>query len=552
MISWIQRTFQQHFKWLFLILLVFVIVSFIFITNASSGLGQASRHLPSRPFFGINLNSTEDSQALVKDATLSVQLHGRRLQIRSEAQFQQYALQRHAALHLANELNLPAPTQEQLARHVQSLGAFAGANGSFDPKIYAAFRDSLDTNPQIREADVSRVIAEDVIYQEVLSLLSGPGYTLPVEVKNQLERADSLWTIEAVAIDFDSYKPAITPTDEALAKFFEQNASSYEIPAMVGAAYVDFPSSAFAGQVTFSEEGLRAYYDANSTRFLPPLSDKPEKPLAPDAAFAAARAKVEEAYRAERARNLANAAASELSVALYEKKVSADALPAFLKDRQLALKSVAPFNAQNTPAELGSSRGLINESRKIGPDHLYSDPVDTGHGAAILVWKESIPARQPGFAEVKERVKADYIERERHRLFVESGRALRTALETRLKAGDTLAKALSASSSVIAAKTSIKTWPAFTLATPPQDIDYSVYGAISGLQKGELSPMISSVEQGFIVYAADRKVPDVDPASAKYTETRDRLAAIGASRNGGEILAQIVDTELAKTAPANP
>jgi peptidyl-prolyl cis-trans isomerase D len=552
MISWIQRTFQQHFKWLFLILLVFVIVSFIFITNASSGLGQASRHVPSRPFFGINLNSSEEAQALVKDATLSVQLHGQRLQIRSDAQFQQYALQRHAALHLAAELNLPAPTQEQLARHVRSLGAFAGVDGTFDPKRYATFRDSLDTNPQIREADVSRVLAEDVLYQEVLTLLSGPGYALPVEVKNQLERADSLWTIEAVSIDFDSYKPSISPTDDALAKYFEQNASAYEIPAMVGAAYIDFPSSAYASQVTFSEEGLRAYFDANSARFLPPLSDKPEKPLAPDAAFAAARKQVEEAYKLERARNLANAAATDLSVALYEKKISADDLPAFLKDHQLSLKSVTPFNARNTPAELGASRGLITESLKIGPDHRYSDPVDTGRGAAILVWKESIPARQPGFVEVKDRVKADYIERERHKQFIESGRALRTALETRIKAGDTLTKALAASSSVIAAKTSIKTWPAFTLATPPQDIDYSVYGAISGLKKGELSPMISSVEQSFIVYAVDCKVPAIDPSSAKFIETRDRLATIGASRNGGEILAQIVETELDKTAPANP
>ncbi|HEY9247973.1 MAG TPA: peptidyl-prolyl cis-trans isomerase, partial [Rariglobus sp.] len=196
MISWIQRTFQHHFKWLFLALLAVVIISFVFITNASSGFGHTAKQTPARPFFGINLGSSEDTKRLVADATLSVQLHG--MQIRSEGQFQQYALQRQAALHLADELRLPAPTEKELVQHVQSLRLFTDADGRFDNKRYNEFRDSLKTNPQIREADVSRVIADDVTYQQVLKLLSGPGYVLPVDVQNQLNRVDSTWTLEAV------------------------------------------------------------------------------------------------------------------------------------------------------------------------------------------------------------------------------------------------------------------------------------------------------------------------------------------------------------------
>jgi peptidyl-prolyl cis-trans isomerase D len=160
MISWIQRTFQQHFKWLFLTLLAVVIVSFVFITNASSGFGHTAKPTPARPFFGINLGSAEDTQRLVKDATLSVQLHG--MQIRSEGQFQQYALQRQAGLHLAGELNLPSPSNDELARHIQTLRAFSGPDGQFDAKRYAEFRDSLKTNPQLKESDVTRVLDGDI------------------------------------------------------------------------------------------------------------------------------------------------------------------------------------------------------------------------------------------------------------------------------------------------------------------------------------------------------------------------------------------------------
>lgn len=550
MISWIQRTFQQHFKWLFLALLAVVIVSFVFITNASSGFGHTAKQTPARPFFGINLGSSEDQQALVKDATLSVQLHG--MQIRSEAQFQQYALQRHAALHLAEELNLPAPTDAELVAHLQTLRAFAGADGQFDAKRYAEFRDSLKTNPQLRESDVTRVISDDVTYQQVLKLLAGPGYVLPLDVQNQLNRADATWTLEAVTIDYAGFKPAIAVSDEALSKFFEYNTARYEVAPKVAVSYVEFPSSAYADKVTFTEAGLRAYFDANPARFTKTAGDKPAAPSTPDADFAAARKQVEDAYKAERAKTLATSAASDFAVALYDNKVTGATLDAFLASRQLARKTVAPFNADSVPAELGGSRRVAIEALKTGPQKPFSDAVDIGRGAAILVWTESVPARQPALAEVKARVTSDYLESEKRKRFSEAGRALRTALENRLKAGDTLAKAVAASTAVISAPLSTKSWPAFTLATPPQDIDYNVYSALEGLQKGELSQMVSTAEQGLIVYAADKKLPSSDPASPKFTEMRSRLASYTASRNGGERLAAIVEAELAKSAPATP
>ena len=550
MISWIQRTFQQHFKWLFLALLILVIVSFVFITNASSGFGHVAKQTPARPYFGINLAAAEDTKGLVRDASLSVQLHG--MQMRSEGQFQQYALQRLAALHLAGELNLPSPSNDDLASHIQTLRAFAGPDGKFDAKVYAKFRDDLKTNPQLHESDVTRVIADDVTYQQVLKLLSGPGYVLPADIQQQLNRANTTWTLEAVTVDLPSFSPAINVTPEALAKFMEFNGARYEIGPKVGVSYIDFPSAAFVGKVTVTEEKLRAYYDANSARFLKPLGDKPAAVSTPDADFAAARKQVEDAYKLERAQALANDAAGDLAVALYDGKVTAATLDAFLAARQLSRKSLAAFNASSIPAELGTNRRVADEALKTGPQRLFSDPVDTNRGAAILVWNETLPSRQPALAEVKERVTADYLESEKRKRFSEAGTALRTALEARLKAGDTLAKAVAACSSTIPAKLDIKTWPTFTLAKPPQDLDYSIYNAIENLPKGALSPMVTTVEQGLIVYAADKKLPSADPTSPQFAETRTRLAAYTASRNGSDVLSGLVTAELAKSAPATP
>ena len=54
MITWIQRSFQQHFRIIFGILLVLIIVSFIFVTNASSGLGRTSHTYLTLFMFGAS------------------------------------------------------------------------------------------------------------------------------------------------------------------------------------------------------------------------------------------------------------------------------------------------------------------------------------------------------------------------------------------------------------------------------------------------------------------------------------------------------------------
>ena len=52
MISWIQKTFQHHFRTVFAVLLVLIIISFVVGINASGGFGQAERRHVDRPFFG--------------------------------------------------------------------------------------------------------------------------------------------------------------------------------------------------------------------------------------------------------------------------------------------------------------------------------------------------------------------------------------------------------------------------------------------------------------------------------------------------------------------
>ncbi len=556
MISWIQRTFQHHFRTVFGVLLAVTIISFIVTIGAGPGIGRGDRRDVKRDFFGYNLASQEDMGQVMGDASLSIELQVGYSDVDQE-QIKTYALDRVAALKLADQWAIPAATSTEITDMIKGLRIFAGADGQFDATRYNSFRDSLKVNSQTSEADIARVIGDQVRVQKVQQLLDGPGYVLPADVRRQLLRTDTSWTIATATIDYAAFAPAISPADAALQAYYKDNAAKYQITPRILASYVDFPATDFIGAVKVTEADVRSYYDANTARFPAPAAKdaaKPGQPAAmpktpdPAADFAAVRTVVEAALKVDRARDLAAKAASDVAFALYEGKVSAGlAMDSFFASRKLAIKPLAPFSQEAGPAELGGSSDIADAVAKLDAQHAFSEAVATNSGAAIIVWKGSVPARQPALAEVRDKVRADYIETEKRKRFVELGRTLRDLIESRMKAGDTFAKAAAAAQASQGVKIEAKTLPAFTLGTRPQDLGQSVAGALEHLEKGQVSDMVADGDKGTIVAALDKKTPDLSETSPRFGEMRDMIASFTARQGASSYLSEIVAQELKRT-----
>lgn len=556
MISWIQRTFQQHFKWLFLILLAVVIVSFVFITNASSGLGgHGQPKIPDRPFFGLNLSKVEDSRPLIQDAQLSLFLQRSANQPEpSPSEVEQYALQRHLALHLADELGLaaPSPDSPEVAAHIQTLGHFTDPAGKFDPKAYSAFIDSLKINPRLTEGDIARVILDDIRAQAYQKLLSGPGYVLASDLAEQLGRRDTKWTLALATIDGAAFAPGIEISDTALQTWFDSNARRYEVGARVSVAAVRVPASRYTASLNFTEAELRAAYDANPSKY--PVA----APLAADASadlkFASVRAAVEAGLKQESATKSALSAIDDLAVQLLEKRIAPDKLAAFLATQNLTIEELGPVSSDSIPASLGgtaASSQILSETVRLAADRPYSNPVQTPDGAALLVWRETIPAHVPTLAEVRDRAAADYRDAEKRRLFNEAGRKLRATVAAALVAGQEFSPALNAAATAAGLKVEIKTPAAFTLAQPPSDFDYSAYQALATLEQGKVSELIPTRDSSaLLVHAIKKEVPAFDPAAPEVAQIKTQMAGALASRNAQGLMSESIEAELAKSAPA--
>lgn len=559
MISWIQRYFQHHFRTIFAVLLGIIIISFVFTIGASPGIGRGDRRVIDREFFGYNLNLQSDQQRLMGDAGLSANLRYGAFGGLDSEQIQNYAFHRAATLHLADQWHIPNATLSEIEAQIKTLRMFMGPDGQFDPKAYQTFRDNLKSNSRgLSEADIARVIGDDVRAEKVQALLAGPGYVLPAEIKNQISRADTTWTLATATADYAAFKPEIKPSDADLTQFFEQSGGRYDVPPRVVVSYVDFPAANFQSTVNVTDAEIRAHYDANPSLFPKPAdAAKPATatpnitpPSDPNADFAAVRPQVEAALKLERAQKLAAKAASDLSVALYEARANTPAaVESFLAAKKITPKTLPPFAREAPPAELGGSPEIAAEAFRLSNSRPVSDALTTRNGAVILIWKETQPSHKPLFAEVRDKVAADYIENERRKRFVELGKSIKSQLETRLKAGDTFEKAAAAVASSAGVKLEPKTLPAFTLRSRPQDVDYSVLGTLERLDKSQVSDMVLSADKGVFVYAIDKKLPDVSETNPQFVETRKQIANYNGRSAASAYISELVEQELKKSAP---
>jgi peptidyl-prolyl cis-trans isomerase D len=569
MISWIQKYFQHHFRLVFGIMLVIIVVPLVWVFNTSSGTGgQGSRGIAPRPFFNYNLSLPEDSAKVYGDAQLSLQLKLGPMMAYSGLDadtMNQYALTRTTSLHLANEWHIPAATAAEITEAIKKLRMFAGPDGQFDAKSYATYRDTLKTNPRgLTEGDIARVIGDDVRVDHVNKLLGGPGYVVPGDIKNQLADSDTTWSLGTATVDYAAFKVDVKPTDADLTKFFEENSFRYEIPPRVVATLVEFPSAAHAASVTPSEAEIRAFYDENPTRFPKPVAVKPADGKTPEPAkvdpaadYAAVRPQVEATLKLQRAQQLAVKAASDFAVALHAafegKQPSEPDLQSFLAGRKLTQKPVPAFTASDMPVELGGNPNAVQEAFKLNARRFASDAFPIPVGGGVLLWKDTQAPRKPLFAEVKDKVSTDYIDNEKTKRFIELGKSIKSQLEARLKAGDAFDKAVATVATATSTTIEAKTIPPFTLRTRPQDLDYAINSTLERLEKGQVSDMLrSSAEKALFVYALDKKAPDLSDANPRYVETRDQLSAMVARSSASAVVIELTQNEDKKSAPKTP
>ena len=74
-------------------------------------------------------------------------------------------------------------------------------------------------------------------------------------------------------------------------------------------------------------------------------------------------------------------------------------------------------------------------------------------------------------------------------------------------------------------------------------------GKLDALDKGTVSEMALDADKGYLVYAADKKLPDLSPTGAEFAQMRASIAAFMAQRGASSYLGELVAQELKRTEP---
>ena len=90
-------------------------------------------------------------------------------------------------LKLANQIGIPAPSDEEGRAFIKSKSLFHNSQGKFSSEEYTKFQDRLDTNGNDAKTQFVQAVQEAITVDKIRDVLQGPGTALPFEATARFE-----------------------------------------------------------------------------------------------------------------------------------------------------------------------------------------------------------------------------------------------------------------------------------------------------------------------------------------------------------------------------
>jgi peptidyl-prolyl cis-trans isomerase D len=549
MITSLQNFFLKHNKWLFGGLLVVIIVTFVLTIGPQSFFGSGSgMQRKALQYYGYDLSSESDQRAMAFTAEISAILHPE-LQLRRE-QIMDYAYLRVAALGIASQLGIPQPTTSELSEYVETLMIFADRQtGEFSAETYNQMMEALQSNARFDKQSIGMVLREDYRIKQVRDALSGPGYALPFEIRQDYLDRETSYTVSLANFPYDSFNPEISATDEELLQFFNENPSRYEIEETLSVTALLFKAANFLTEVPAStEEDLQAWFATNKARYEAnreqpaPVEGEETPPELPELALDDVREQVVAEWQSSQAGRIAAKKSEQFSLKLWQDSVALDSpeFDSMLQEYKVQTRDLPPYSRQQSPAQADVPAQLLNSMWIFAsnPNRYFSDIAQIRDGAVILVKRGLTEARMPAFEEVREAVATDYELSEKRRLFAEKGRELTETLAGRLESE-------SFADAAAALGLAVEDLEPFTGSAVPQQLRSSaLWEQAQFLPQGSVSPMVILEDKGILACIREKSVPEIDTLSEDYKAFVEQRTDGFSDAMGWARLREITDTSL--------
>ncbi len=559
MFTLIQTLLQKHHKVVFTLLLAVIVVAFVFTignfspVNRIPGGGSAA----AQSYYGIVLNSPEHNA--MTDMTLrSANLQGN--PIATQQELAQLTLARIAAIYLANQLDIPEPTDAEVEEAIRALPIFADPQtGEFSEEIFTSHIDAAKANNPNAGRSLRTIIAQDIRLEAVQRLAMGPGYVTDPEVAEYFRLQNQ--TLDAVVAYIDPVPTQGPPSDQQLQAFIDQNPTRFAPPSRYNLDYTILTPGAFQVEdIQLTQGQLRSYFRQNQTDFADEEGNLP--------AFEAVQEEIRGAMIEQLSRQEAAGVAEELGLAVQTGELvpGTDAFRERMQALGLTVESLPP----TTPELLGQS--LRPQQTEEGAEFadverpLEGTPFEPFSSDFLQAFVQAVQGNRLAFAlrlendalglvilrgsqefdpppldEIRDEVAEAFADvKLRESVSLRAGE-LRPQIESRLAAGEdfeAIAEDLGLETSSMSG-ISLNAPPMRTLA-PPQVLAQTPVGGLTPTQV-DLDP-ITQKPVGRVVFIAAKDAPEFFSGSAQATGLRNALA--NRARNstfGGFVLELMIE-----------
>lgn len=516
MITLLEKFLEKHSRWLLIFLFVVVIVPFIFTIGAVPSFGHGRNRAP-RKFFGLNLDSPKDLESAQRTTAMSLWL-----QKQSDLPFEQALFGRQTWLAIANDLQIPDPTERQLGRYIRTLPAFLDGD-QFSESAYGEFRRQAD--PTL----AARTLAEDWKINLLAANLAAAPLTLEAETILQWKLLNSRWVIDVARLPFKNFHVEVEVDDGKLVRFFREHQKYFLSPETVTIAVVHFPGGAVAEP---TEAELERFFEENK-KLWPAAGENPDF-------FRSHRREILDRHRTVLQRQEALKRASDFAYGLYEGGITADRMDEIGQRAERMggqIETIDPFSRKNIPNYRGLPSEILAGAFSLSSDNFFSDPIPLEDGAAILLFRGRRPEEAPDFEAVRSAVTEQFRAHETLRLFMERAKDLRRSL---LSHGDDFPAAARGCGF------SVRTEPMFSLKDRPETVPAEYVSAFIGLKSGAISQFLVDRPDLILIHVQERRLPEDQPAGQDLKDLHRQLSTAANHRMLQELLNRLIGSELEK------
>lgn len=502
-------TIRKHQRWLWILIITAVIISFVAFFSPNQGMGGRGGGSSVVGTIDGAPVSGNDIQEQLMLANLSGYLRFGENYRTSQGQRMGFNLKQALAQRLLIETRRQAMglevSDEAVAQWIREYLK--------DPKTgslnYPGFLQNTLIPAGFTESQFLNFVRQEVALQEIERLVGVTGQLVtPQEAETEFRRVNETFKITLATFAASNFLASVVADDAAVGTFFTNRLAEYRIPDRAVLSFVRFEltnhladaAALMAGRADVTNQMEQMYQQRGADAF----RDEANNPLSKEAAME----KIRDGFMRQIANQFAGSNAVAFANELGQMEpMSADNLATLATRKGLLVQKTPPFAGGARPMGLEDIRDLNSGMSRVSPSQPFTPPMEGARGVVVAAVTERIPSSVPALDSIRSRVQSDFKEVQAASAARAAGQQFHSAATNALASGKTLAD-VAASQPVSLSELS------FTLSSPAiPGLDEGINPAqvksvAATLQVGGASPFVPTAEGGFMVFVRERSPVD--------------------------------------------